>query len=161
MEQNIATAVSLAILLWKDATPETTFPPTRELVKIELGRILAHNNLMQSFRWLRSALGPRLLEKLAAEPWQVKPKSLMRGYIASIPDEHKEALGKAIEDSTFEDPAFAMLIRRGNPPRATPERIILTAQRVSKVLGVEESAYTDVEERTRHAYFGLFRQLSR
>lgn len=161
MEKDIAVAVAVSILLWKDATPEAPFPPIKELVKIDLGRILSHKNVMHSFSWLRGTLGPFLMDALHAEPWHVKPRSLMRRYIDAIPEEYQEGVGKVIRESTFEDPAFSMLIRRGNPFTATAERVIYTSQRVAKILGVDETCYRAIEEGVRDVYYGLFRQVKK
>ena len=163
MERDIAVAVTVAILLWKDTTPDVAFPPTKELVKIELGRILGHKNLIRTYPWLRGALGPRLRDQLLAEPWDVHPKRLMCAYVQAIPTEHHKALGLSIRQDTFEDPSFSMLLRRGNPPTASAERLIQTARRVCRVVGLDDQdteSIRDIEESVKNTYFGLYQQMT-
>jgi len=159
MERDVVTALVLSILFWKDSTPETSFPSILELVKIELGRVLSHRNLFRDFPWLRSALGNRLVDELAAEPWDVNPEALMRRYTAAIPEDRRAELGQAIREATlFDDPAFVMLVRRRNLPSATADSILSTSAQVAEVLGVDGSD-PFIADTVREMYHQVFRQL--
>lgn len=154
---NVAIAVTVSILLWKDATPRAGFPPIREIVRIELGRVLGHPHVMHEHPWLRSRLSP-VQRQLASEPWDVDPPRLLRDYEALLTSDERNAVGLSIRDTTYVDPTFDMIRRRGSKPRATAESILTTARNVATSLGIT-SGIREIEDGARDRYFGIYAQL--
>jgi hypothetical protein len=158
-KNNVTVAVSIAILLWKDATPTASFPKTEELVKIELGRILTHPHVLREFPWLRQRLGS-IESDLTSEPWDVIPHLLLEQYIQAIRNPADlELVGRALRDMTFTDPAFDMIRRQGKKPRATAESMISTARGVAKALHIDTTNYHALEDGVRERYRAIFLQL--
>jgi len=158
-ENDVAVAVAVAILLWKDATPGTPFPPVEELVKIELGRILSHPIVLREYPWLRSRLHP-LQSLLLAEPWDVDIPLLLKKYSEVFKtDEERTCIGASIRQSSFADPAFDMIRRNGRLPKAKAEDMIIMARDVADVLGLTEDMYQDIEDGTRNQYTTIYSQL--
>ena len=156
-KNNVAIAVSLAILLWKDATPSTPFPKIVELVKIELGRILSHRHVLAEIPWLQQRLSP-LQHDLSSEPWNVDPPVLIDNYIALLTNPMElELVGQMIRDISHADPAFDMIRRQGRRPSATAESMILTARGVAKALDIDVSE--TIENGLRQRYRALYSQL--
>ena len=158
-KNNVAVAVSIAILLWKDATPTASFPNIEELVKIELGRVLTHPEVLREFPWLRQRLLP-LESALASEPWGVTPHLLLERYMHVMQNPmERELVGRALRDTTFVDPAFDMIRRQGKKPRATAESMISTARGVAKALHIDTTNYHAIEDGVRERYRAIFLQL--
>ena len=158
-KNNVAVAVALVILLWKDATPMTSFPKTEELVKIELGRVLAHQAVLRELPWLRSRLIP-LSTALHSEPWDVTPHMLLDRYVHVIRNQDEfDSIGEAIRELSFSDPAFDIVRRHGKKPTATAESMILTARGVAKALHIHQSHYEAIEDGVRARYRQIFSQL--
>ena len=158
-EKDVAVALAVAILLWKDATPGTTFPTVEELVKIELGRVVSHPIVLREYPWLRSRLGP-LQTLLLAEPWDVDIPLLLEKYQGIFrTDEERKAVGASIRQSSFADPAFDMIRRNGRLPKAKAEDMIVMARDVAKVLGLPEDTHRDIEYGTRDQYTTIYSQL--
>jgi hypothetical protein len=158
-KEHVAVALSIAILLWKDATPTTAFPSIDELVKIELGRVLSHPHLFHEFPWLRSRIQP-MQAMLTAEPWDVDPPELLRMYEQILhTEEEKRTLGKALREKTFMDPAFDMIIRHGKKPLANAESMITVSRGVIKELELPEETTRSIEDGVREQYRAIYSQL--
>lgn len=156
---NVAIAVTVSILLWKDATPHAGFPPVRDLVAIELGRILGHPGVMREHPWLQSRLAP-IRKQLESEPWDVDAPQLLRDYEACLRPDERDAVGLSVRDTTHADPTFDMIRRHGTKPRATPDTIIRTARKVAASLAIASpDDVRSIEDGTRDRYFGLYSQL--
>lgn len=87
----VAAAVAVSIATWRDATPRVHFPSTKELVGIELGRVLSSPRILRAHRIV---LPPRVMAMCAAPPWEVDTSSLLKAYLAAVDD--REALGEDI-----------------------------------------------------------------
>ena len=158
-KNDVAVAVSIAILLWKDATPMTSFPDTDELVKIELGRVLTHPHVFREYPWLQHTLTP-LQGALFSEPWNVTPHLLLDQYVALIKGSSDfENIGRALVDMSFVDPAFGMIRRQGKKPRATADSMIATARGVAKTLHIPAPQYEAIENAVRSQYHAIFSQI--
>jgi hypothetical protein len=158
-KNDVAVSVSIAILLWKDATPTTSFPSVCELVKIELGRVLTHPHVFREYPWLRNTLTP-LHSALHSEPWDVTPHVLLEQYVALIKNTPQFSdVGRAFVEMSFIDPAFDMIRRQGQTPRATAESMITTARGVAKTLHIPASQYEAIENAVRSRYHAIFSQL--
>lgn len=162
-KNNVAIALGVAILIWKDATPTARFPNIKELVNIELGRVLTHPHLMFRFPWLRSSLWP-LRDALASEPWNVHAPKLLDAYVQCIrsPDE-LDALGKDIRDASFtDDPAFDMVIRRGKKPSSGTDDIKNIASGVLKALEIKteslDAIASGIDQKYHHIYAQLYKK---
>lgn len=154
---HVAIAVTVSVLLWKDATPHAAFPPVLDIVKIELGRVLGHPAVVREHPWLRSRLAP-IQHHLTSEPWDVDPPKLLRDYGALLRTDEIERVGISLRDTTYTDPTFDMIRRHGKPPRATADTIISHARRVAKALGISPVT-PDIEDGVRDRYFGIYSQL--
>jgi hypothetical protein len=154
---NVAIAVAVSILLWKDATPRAGFPPIRDVVTIELGRVLGHPAVMREHPWLRSRLAP-IQRHLASEPWDVDAPRLLSEYEALLDATERDAVGVSIRDTSYVDPTFDMIRRHGTPPRATAESILVTARKVAAALEITDDV-RKIEDGTRDRYVGIYSQL--
>jgi hypothetical protein len=76
-ETCVIAALTVSIVLWKEATPKTQFPSIEELVRIELGRILAQKDVRSKHRL---SFAPSTMVMLRAEPWDVSVSALLDGY---------------------------------------------------------------------------------
>jgi hypothetical protein len=158
-ENDVAVAVSIAILLWKDATPSTSFPSIDELVKIELGRVLTHPQVLREYPWLHSRLVP-LESALRSEPWNVTPHLLLEQYVAVLRDAAEiKLVGQALLEMSFVDPAFDMIRRQGKRPRATADTMIETARGVAAALHIDPIHYESIENGVRQRYHVIFSQI--
>lgn len=157
--KDVAIALAVAILLWKDATPGSFFPSTEELAKIELGRILAHPIVFREHPWLKSRIAP-LHRELVSEPWDVDILGMLERYKTMLKtDEELKEVGASIRHSSFADPAFDMIRRQGKKPRARADDMIITAREVAQVLSLDEDSYRDIEDGTRAQYTTIYSQL--
>jgi hypothetical protein len=157
-KNDVAIALSLSILLWKDATPTASFPNTDELVKIELGRVLAHPHIFRELPWLRARVNP-IYGALMSEPWDVDPPNLLERYtrVLTNPTEF-ELVGRAIKDMSFADPTFDIIRRHGKRPTATAESMILTARGVANSLRISRNPRV-IEDGVKERYHHLYSQL--
>lgn len=159
---NVAVALSVAILLWKDATPLESFPEVDELVRIELGRVLTHPAVLAECPWLRQRI-ELLWGDLWKEPWDVDPPSILEKYTQTFKTSDEwRAVGNAVRQSTYVDPAFDIIRRQGKRPRAQAEDIITTADGVATSLNIKDQRDQDqVINGTRERYYGIYAQLYR
>lgn len=162
-KNNVAIAVSISILLWKDATPMTTFPSIDELVRIELGRVLSHVSVLADFPWLRGRLAS-IWGQLTSEPWYVHPPDLLKQYIRAVETPSNpsviEAVGNSIRNTSFTDPAFYIIRRRGRTPRATADSMIVTSRGVAETLEIPETQFKAIEDGVRSKYTAIYSQIS-
>ena len=141
----VADAVTLSILLWKDATPSCTFPALKELVASELSRILWKPELGRAIPGLVAAIrcAPGLVDALNADPWDIDPKDVLHRYIEAISVNHDhDAIFRhaetCIRDSGHEDIVLDLIKYHNKPPTHTePETIDDLAKKVRVLLGCD------------------------
>jgi hypothetical protein len=161
---NVAAALVKSILLWRDALPETRFPSTRELVQVELGRILGHREIARLVPGMRAVIGPTLAAKLMDEPWDVDPPAMLEAYIHSIGRDAPllERAGNAILDVSHLDGTcgtHGMLMRSGKPATATHADHTKYAAEVARVLGLASSKRDEILSKSIDAYNAVHMQL--
>jgi len=149
----VAAALLLAILVWRDAFPQTKFPSMEELAKIELGRILSNQ------RALRDAgvqLPTLLSMRMTLPPWEIgEPDQLLDDVIAATPPESLDALGKAYLFYGHGESMLAMA--RSKQQHGTPDEIKKMARQVLRVLNLEKN--TALETMVAERYRMLYSQL--
>jgi hypothetical protein len=157
---DLARALVVSILLWRDSVAATTkFPSVRELVRIELGRILTHPSIAEAFQGFRAKLGVLYNTLAIAEPWDIHTSSVLRAFESRFAPSELEVIGRAMAASAHHDnAAFDMIMRNGKQPSATPERIIETCEGVARVLGIPGHD-REIESAVRETYFAIYRQV--
>lgn len=120
-----ALAVSLGV--WKDTTPTTKFPPIKELLKIELGRVLATSHVLKKHGFRPS---PRLRSKMLAEPWEVDISDLLSEYLTEIEFQKIDSM-----DLAKDLLEYAPLEQFGLPPKTkSTDSFDKVTRDISKVL---------------------------
>ena len=138
-ESTVAKAITLSILLWKDATPTCTFPEMSELVSIELMRILGDPNYLRTVPGLPSALEVSgVSAQLTKNPWDVEAQSLLSSYVRAVPKESLALLEVLIEEQGHKDVVLDMIRYRKKTATNSKETIDAISKAVCEVLGVTQ-----------------------
>lgn len=159
---DVATALAVSVLLWRDAMPASqSLPGMDEMARIELGRILTHRNVLHDVPGLRAIIGPALLGRLHAEPWNIEdPVALLEEYMHRAHD-HLPAVGRELMRSGHQDVAYDMVRRRGSTSKiSSDDRVLVTAQDAARVLQVPTDLHSAVGAQTRALYRSVHFQLA-
>lgn len=158
---DLAAALSISILLWRDSVSITTrFPRIVELVRIELGRVLTHPCIGAALPSYKAKMGVLFSTLSMAEPWDIHIDSVMRAFESRFTTDELDRIGRAMATSAHHDnAAFDMILRNGKQPTATPERIIETVEGVARVLKIDAEVEKSIEKTVREVYYGVYMQL--
>ena len=155
---SVAKCVALSILLWRDATPKAQFPPMKELVPIELTRLLGDPSILRGVPGLPAALETGGVARiLARNPWDVDARDLLATFKKAVPAPMLEEVQRLIEDRGHKDVVLDMIQYRQRTPTNTKERITSIAQAVCAQLGIRESQEDQVAE----AYATVYKDIVR
>ena len=150
---DVAAALTKCILLWRDATPAVKFPKPLELVKIELGRILGHRSVIHEVPAIRAYMTRPLLIQMADEPWDIDPSSLLRSFIAAVPNGPiLEQAGAEMLRIAHVDATYGMLCRSGKPALATENDFTRLATQIAKILDIAPKHANAISIKAREAY---------
>lgn len=125
-QKAVVRSVTLSLLLASDYVPDSTPPPIRELVSMELPRVLG--TLMR-----QENLGLDIESQLQAM-FTTTPKDLLQSVCGRLRDFEKATA--LITERGHHDMVFESLLYSRKPPTATEDRIAETTQYVAKILGV-------------------------
>lgn len=134
-QRAVVRSVTLSILLASDYVPKSTPPPVRELVSMELPRVLG--TIMR-----QENLGLDIEPQLQAM-FTPTPKELLRLVCGRVRDVKKAT--SLITERGHHDMVFDSLMYSRKPPTATEERIAETTQEVAECLGVAMDADEQIE----------------
>jgi hypothetical protein len=158
---DVAAAVTKSILLWRDATPAVKFPKPLELVKIELGRILGHRSVIHEVPAIRAYMTRPLLIQMADEPWDIDPSSLLRSFIAAVPNGPiLEQAGAEMLRIAHVDATYGMLCRSGKPALATENDFTRLATQIAKILNMPHASAISIALKSRQSYDEMHSQIS-
>lgn len=154
LKRVVAKSITLSLLLWRDAAPSTTFPSPKEIVALELTRIMTSEPLMRAIPDLRAtyeSVGASHLLRL--NPWDIDPVELLDKFVAAVQKSNNEALATAlIEEQGHQDVCLDLIRYRQKVPTNSQTTIKTLAARVCTALKLpsEEDhnkiseAYSDV-----------------
>lgn len=155
---SVAKCVALSILLWRDATPGCQFPPMKELVAIELTRLLGDPSILRAVPGLPAAMETGGVARMVAlNPWDVDSRDLLATFKKAVPDHMLTQVQLLIEDRGHKDVVLDMIQYRQRTPTNSKERIASIAKAVCAELGVRTSQESDVAE----AYATVYRDIVR
>lgn len=102
LEAYVCAALGVSIQLWKDATPTVRFPRPKELVRIELGRVLACKALQHR---LGLTLSPHTRAECLAEPWDIDCSALLQAFVRDVMASRLDAqtVGTLLVERAHED----------------------------------------------------------
>lgn len=137
-DSSLAKCIALSILLWRDATPGCKFPPMKELVAIEMTRLLGDPKLMRAIPGLPAALHTSGLDaELCKSPWEVDIKQLLHRFKKAVPPESLQMVQAYMEDQGHRDVVLDMIQYRQRVQTNSKEYIAQLTRKVCDVLGLE------------------------
>lgn len=155
---SVAKCVALSILLWRDATPRCQFPPMKELVAIELTRLLGDPTIVRAVPGVAAALETGGVARiLALNPWDVDSRVLLETYRKAVPAAMLKQVQLLVEDRGHKDVVLDMIRYGQRTPTNSKERITSIAEAVCKELGVRASH----EDEVSLAYAAVYKDIVR
>ena len=138
-ESTVARCISVSILLWRDATPNSKFPPMNELVSIEITRLLGEDRLFRAVPGLYSALKlAGVAPLLLLNPWEVNPKEFLTSYKQALSAQCLQEVQKNIEEEGYKDVVLSMIKTHNKPQTNSKDTISKVARAVCQELGINE-----------------------
>jgi hypothetical protein len=159
----IVNAISVNILLWKDATPYGSFPrDVLEPVKIELPRILVRNMP----RHVLSTLGYTWVDNVSnKEPWNVDAPALFKHFIEKVSDDPVaiELVIDVLQHEAYRDCVLSMIKYTHKPPTMTSDddTLVDLATRVSRAVGYEPTNIQAMAQTIKEQYTTIHSELIR
>lgn len=159
------TVITLVLLTRTMIDDEDGFPDAREVVQLELPRILTIPNLQQEYTSYRTILGTSLAQELVLDPWDTTMTSdslldMVSDKLSRASTEHqfpiRDFLTTVRVDSIQGDPTVYSILRRGLGPLEDVDLIVTIIDQCSEALGV---SIDDTMLPTRSTYSTLFSQL--
>ena len=157
--RTIAKCISVSILLWRDAAPRCKFPPIRELVSTELGRLLMDPSVLRAVPGLRASLDVGGVTALIHKnPWEVNPREMVTAIIKALSPHQQELLSMLIDERGHKDICLDLLRNRRSLQSCSQSTVDKTAEEVCKTLGITDDCE---HERVAKAYDDVFLELQK
>ena len=136
-KRTVARSIALSILLWRDATPGCKFPPLKELVSIELIRLLSDPGISRTVPGYTAAMETGgVTTLLRTTPWDLDPRDLLTTCEAALSEESKSMVMALVEDKGHKDVVLDMIVYRRKPQTNDSTCIATITQGVCDVLGL-------------------------
>ena len=150
----IVNALSICILLWKDATPHSKFPrDIAEPVRIELPRVLVSKMPSHVLRKLGHEWASRVS---AMDPWDVDPPSLFAEYVRKVSDDPLavDMVMDVLKHESYRDSVLSMIKYAHRAPSAPSDCSALAdiVRRVSVAVGHEPSDIAELSRCIKQRY---------